>query len=431
MKEGKYFLIVILIFLILRIFFVSISDEKPLHGDAFIYNKIAVLLMSGQTLGEEQTYSYPPLYPMFLAGAYKVFGYRFLPIKIIQSIMNVISCILIFLIAKRLFGKTEGWLALLLSLSYVIFIKMADILTTESLFVILFLLSLYILMESLLKTNFRLLFISGLILGISTLVRGSTLLLPLFICVGIFCLLKRKYGGEFEFKKVFKYISVLLISFILPISIWTIRNYMIYDTLVPVSTQGGTLLYASYFPPEGKYFGKFPGDKDFVKSLEMDSELERNRFLMQKVFEFIKSNPKGVVKLGILKFFYLWAPFDWEIIGAGKYNYFYGFILPFFITGIFLTIRKSLEYLVLYIPIVYFQIIAILTYGSPRFRIAIEPFLIILAAVGLKYFFGKFRKKYVPIAILSVFLAVNLSLYFYSDIFKESCRVIFSNIGLW
>jgi hypothetical protein len=48
--------------------------------------------------------------------------------------------------------------------------------------------------------------------------------------------------------------AVLLVALVLPILPWTIRNYVVLDRLVPISTGGGKALYTgTYLPADGEY----------------------------------------------------------------------------------------------------------------------------------------------------------------------------------
>jgi hypothetical protein len=48
--------------------------------------------------------------------------------------------------------------------------------------------------------------------------------------------------------------AVLLVAIVLPILPWTIRNYVVLDRVVPISTGGGKALYVgTYLPADGEY----------------------------------------------------------------------------------------------------------------------------------------------------------------------------------
>jgi hypothetical protein len=48
--------------------------------------------------------------------------------------------------------------------------------------------------------------------------------------------------------------AVLLVALVLPILPWTIRNYVVLDRVVPISTGGGKALYVgTYLPADGEY----------------------------------------------------------------------------------------------------------------------------------------------------------------------------------
>jgi hypothetical protein len=219
----------------------------------------------------------------------------------------------------------------------------------------------------------------------------------------------------------------------MPILPWTIRNWLVFGKFIPISTTAGAALYSSYFPPEGKFFGFVPFDENMKYAYSLDSETAASDFLLKKTIAGIKQMSfTQFVRLEFLKVLYFFSPFDWEILGGnGIYNFFYGFISPFFILGIFLSFKKMKDLLPVFLPLIYVFLMTLITYGSPRFRLPIEPYLIILAAVGISYFIKLFSKKIFPISLLFLFFLLNSSLYLNSYPIKMFCRNLVEKVGLW
>jgi len=165
---------------------------------------------------------------------------------------------------------------------------------------------------------------------------------------------------------------------------WTIRNYRLFGAFVPVSTQTGMGFYSSYCPKDG-VFGLLadPLDPVVVGSREYASPALSSDYLVKCTIEYIINNPKTVLKLEVKKFAYFWAPIDWEMTGGRWFNYPYAVMLPFFAIGVVLAIRQPRKYLVVLIPIIYFQVITLIFYGSPRFRFPVDPFIIMLSAFAI------------------------------------------------
>jgi len=313
---------------------------------------------------------------------------------------------------------------------YLLFIIGVPHLLTETFFTFLLFVTMCILFKSKEKPSFWNMSILGVFIGIITLVKGITLLLLPFLFL---ILLAVKYYSFKNPKETVKKLGICMLGFMLVMSFWTYRNYKVYNTFVPVSTQGGYALYSSYFPKEGRIFGLNAMDENVRYAKNLGSQPEMSKFLAQKTVEFIKSNPRKVLRLEILKFFYFWAPFDWEIIGyeKGIYNFQYVFMIPFAIFGMFLLLRDFKKFVPLYIPILYFLFMSLIFYGSPRFRMPIEPYLIIFFAAAIYKFFGIFRNKYKPAFLVSFYFLINFIMYLHSDVTKSVFRSLFEYARLW
>ena len=194
------------------------------------------------------------------------------------------------------------------------------------------------------------------------------------------------------------------------------------------------MLYLSYKPPGGKLFGFNTIDETVLYAKALNSKIETSKYLTRATLRFIRQNPLKVAKLEALKFFFLWSPFDWEVLGIntkGVYNFMYSFIFPFFLIA-FIRLKRGFEkFLPIYLPIIYLQVVTLLFYGSARFRIPMEPFLIIFASFGIYQGYQNFRNKYVFKVLLSIWLLGNVWFYFYSDQTKVFARSLFELVGLW
>ena len=408
--------------LTLRLFFVFHYTGIP-EGDAVTYHRLAQAVLEGKGLFfEGQTYSRPPVYPLFLAFFYKL-GQGPRIVFIAQSILGALTCNLIFGLGWRLFHQSIGITAALLTACSPLFIKASALLLTESLFTFL----LVSLMWQWLCVKERETFWETFLLGITTataiLTRSFFLLFP--FCPVIYFWMKNQTLSSYQ--KMIKSAGILL-GCILLIGLWTIRNYNVYGTWIPVSSQGGYAFYSSYHPIKGHIFGINTKDQTVAFADQLGSEVEKSRYLYQKTLEDILRHPKGTLRLEILKVLYFWAPFDWEILGGGQYHFLYGFIFPFFLLGILWAKRRRFFLLT---PILYLQGVALLFYGSPRFRFPMEPFIFLLGSVGLWGIFQRVPRHSVSWVIILSFLTVNIGIVAFSIPLKHSLTHLLHRAGLW
>lgn len=387
-KFTNYRKVLILIFLLaftIRLIFALYISEIP-ASDAYVYDQLAISLSQdkGYVNVDGTAHSfYPPFYPFFLSIIYRFFGHNYAAVMIVQSVIGALTCVLVYSIGRRLGGAMAGALSACLCAVYPPFIKSAGLLLTELLFTFLLSLIVYYLLKIRENTHYKDCIMLGLLLGISALTKSALVILSIFI-IPVFI------NKEDALKK---YIVVVLF-FALVISPWVIRNYSIYHKFVPIATQGGITFYSSYKPPNGIFGLLASGASDPVitEAGRIQDPILYNNFLVKKTLDFIINNPKEVMLLEFKKILYLWAPFDWEIVGGRWFNFMYTAMLPFFVLGIFFAFQDFMRFYPVTMPIFYFQIVTLVFYGSPRFRLPIEPYIFILGFIGLLLFLKWIRK---------------------------------------
>lgn len=380
--KGRYVLaLIFLLAFIVRLMVVLQGDDIP-AGDAYVYDRLAVSISQGNGYVDNNGSPhslYPPFYPFFLSIIYRFFGHSYFAVKVIQSIIGAFSCVLIYLIGKKAIGAAVGGIAAFISIFYPPFVKSAGLLLTELIFTFLLCLIVFYLLKIRQNLKLKNCIILGFLLGIAALTKSVMILFP-FFTMAVFV-----YSRERHFLDRLKGSVAMLLFFSLSITPWIVRNYDVYHSFVPISAESGLGLYSSYCPGGGGTFGFIasPDDPVVVEANRISSPVLRSRFFIKKTFEFIVNNPRKILELELKKILYLWAPFDWEITGGRWFNFLYVAMLPFFILGFFIRARDFRKDLPLFLPIIYFQIMTLIFYGSPRFRLPIEPYLFILAGVGI------------------------------------------------
>ncbi|MFA5339151.1 MAG: glycosyltransferase family 39 protein [Candidatus Omnitrophota bacterium] len=410
--------------------YVALSDRQVFTPDSIYYNGLAGNILEGKgfSVGGKPTTFKEPFYPFFLAAVYHIFGNNYAAVKVIQAIIGALTCVIIFMIARRLFDAKTAVLGALIGCFYPAFIRTTELMITELLYTFLLISIIFFLLRYIQGGGYGNLAFCGAALGIASLTRSVIVLLPVFIL-----LLAGKIFLS-QARSVKKYIisaAILLAFFILPIAPWTVRNWKVAHRFIPISTTMGIGLYSSYVPKEGKLYGFIASDEVVEKSRSLGSEAAQSDFLAKEALKYIKNNPLRVLKLEVLKTVYFWSVFDWEILGNGVYNYMYAFIMPFFILGIFVNSKRSWELAPVYLPIIYSFCVSLVFYGSPRFRLPIEPYIIMIGAAGIFHFIRRSRNKILPGLLISGYFMLNVCFYAASYETKVFFRSIFQKIGLW
>ena len=128
-RRDRRSLIVVGIFvcaLSVRLWYVLETKSSVLLHDHFFldprtHDLLAVEIATQSFWGDEAFFR-APLYPYFLGLLYSIFGHDYLIPRIVQAFIGTLSCILIFLIGKRIFGHVVAVFAALLASFYWILI---------------------------------------------------------------------------------------------------------------------------------------------------------------------------------------------------------------------------------------------------------------------------------------------------------------------
>ncbi len=383
---------------------------ERLVGDAVGHEAKAVSLLrrQGYAMNGRPTSFKPPGYPAFLAAIYWMFGHDHRAVVWVQSVLGAAVCLLTVGIANRLgLPAWVGWLAGLLVAVCPSLVGAAGLLLSETLVCFLLALGIWVGLWWWQEKRGWQAAVWGLVMGVLILTRSAMVGFPLvWLAVAIHKQRQQTGGAWLRFWLQAAMGALLCFSVV---GAWTWRNWGLHHRLVPVSTDGGRSFYASYRVPDGYRFGLNPQDGVTAQADAMSSEVERDRFYYAAAFDWIRAHLGELPRLTVLKLAFLGSPWDWELIGRdgrARYNWVFGLTLPFLLIGLFVLPRTP-EAGWLLAPLGYVLLWAILFYGSPRFRLPFEPYLLIVASLGMAEVFRWGRSWSVPASVIAADIASN------------------------
>lgn len=344
--------------------------------DEVRYRRIALSLVQGK--GYDSAFT-APVYPLFLTGVYSVFGDSHLVVRIVQAIIGTISVLIIYLLGKIIFSVGVGLTAASLSAVYPLFIFFTGLLLTETLFILLFLCLIYLLQKMLLERKTSYAVLSGILSGVCILIKPVlTYFLPLFFLI-LFLVSKDK-------KRVMGNGFLLFIMIAMVLSPWIGRNYLRFGAFIPLTTGGGMTLYESNNP---RATGG-PACENIVWTPEMKgmNEIELDGYFKEEAIKFISNHPKRFLNLAVIKFLRFWS----LIPNAREYTSLfyraisllsYGPVLLLAIFGLIRSRKMWLKLIPLYLPIIFFSLVHLVILGSIRYRLPLDPYLILFASYGI------------------------------------------------
>jgi tetratricopeptide (TPR) repeat protein len=415
-SRAETFLIpgILLVALALRLIFQWEIRDHPLSRQLFLdpafYDRWARSIAAGDWLGRSQGIFYGnPLYPYFLALIYTLFGRSLFIVKVIQSLLGTITCLLLILIGRRVFDRTTGLLAGLLAALYAPFIFYEGTITIASVGLFLSVLSVLWLVSTI-PPGYRGALTGGLSWGLRSLARfDATILAGLGWLLG--------HPGRSSRRRRIALALVFaagVAAVILPV---TARNLCVGGRLVVITAHGGETFYGGNNPRATGIYSPAPGvrpgtdyeHEDFrrLASRRLDRELtlaESSSYWFARALEYIRRHPGQWLRLGLRKLWLFCQPR--EIPDNRNFHYFrrhsrvlslplatFAVLGPLTVLGLTVALRTWRRSLLLYLQVMLSTLSVLLFFVSSRYRLPTVPFLILFAAFGLSWSWRMIRSR--------------------------------------
>ena len=225
----------------------------------------------------------PPGYPFFLAAFWKIAG-SFRAVEFVQALLVGATTVMTMLIALRLFGTAAGIASGLLLVATGVLGTYSKLMLSEVLSVTTLTAGLLVLVVAFERRSTPLLALAGVVLGLATLVRPQSLLLPLALGVWIWFAWGDRRGMA---------ALVLIATFAITLVPWTARNYARLDGFVPVSAMTWANLFLVNNPQATGTFRlpeRFVGE-DEVRRIRALPELQQEAEWREKVTSYWSDEP--------------------------------------------------------------------------------------------------------------------------------------------
>lgn len=248
----------------LRLDYAIRAPQNPV-ADAETYGRISRALHEGhgftQGPGFERLQSasnYQPGLPLFVTGIYEVRG---APderaARIVLALLSSLAIPFAFAIGRRLGGTGAGLLAAVPTAIYPALLEYSGMLMTEPLGTALVSGTVLLLLRARERERPWPWAATGLGIGAMVMLRPEYL--PLILVLPALMLLGR--GDAARRRRRLRLAGVMAVCACLVLLPWTVRNFVAFDRLVPVSTGGGQVLY------EGSYIQAGPNPEDITSHL--------------------------------------------------------------------------------------------------------------------------------------------------------------------
>ncbi|HAW49390.1 TPA: hypothetical protein DCX16_00330 [bacterium] len=362
--------------------------QLPYGTDMVTYDQQAQDILAGK---HPTPYFYGPLYGYFLALVYFFTGRDLYVARLANSILGVLTCLLIFLIAKRVFSIKIAFVALGISVLYDMLVIHEGLLLVESLFAFLNTCCIFLLLMLEKNQSLKVIILSALFFALSILTRANILLFFPFIFLWMAIVLR---------KKAIKAFPIFIASTFLFIMPATIMNYIATKKFILISTSGPVNLWIGNNENANGEYLMPPKSPKLKKRLEEIGEMAH----IEDSIRFIKEKPKAFLKLYLRKIYLFWG--EYEVTNNMNYNQIksysplirlpifvgFGFVAPLGLLGMLLLLKRR-NTLLLQLFVFSFMMSILVIFVVGRYRIGFIPILIVFSAYSLVWFFEQVIKR--------------------------------------
>ena len=381
------------------LYVLALSPDTRGRGDALFFHEQARLIGDGRGFIEPlgflldgsatPTVFHPPLFSYFLGGVSALGGEGWTAHRVAGCLLGVATIAAVGLAARRWAGPRAGLAAAAVAASYPVMIAADGAVMSESLYTALIAVALLAAVHLADEPSPRPAALLGAAIGLAALTRSEALLLVPLLAVP---LAWRAGPGARRLPVAAAVVGALVI--VLP---WTVRNYVEFDRVVPVSASYGTLMAGANC--DRTYSGRDLGSWHIRCAHRPGAprdELERNDRNFDRATAYMGDHAAEVPKVmavRLLRTLDLWQPMRQAREAEGREPRFaqagvvaWWLLAPLGLYGALLLRRRRRPLLPLVAPLVLVAAISLTAWGIPRFRAAAEVPLAICAGAALSSF---------------------------------------------
>ena len=374
--------------LILRLGYVFFTGTEPIFPDEYRFLEEAESILAGTGLQANGRYGHDmPLTALLIAGVLFISGGSDLAVKIFFGFLSTTT---IFLVGRLSFvlskNNCSAMLAAGICAVYPFFIFYSSLILSETIFLFFFVLFLCLLFDE---------DSSGVRQGISAGLMHLTK--PIF-----FYFFPVIWLWQYFFQKIpaRRIVTIALVMGIV-VSPWLVRNYFIFDSVVINTASSGHILWEGNNPwnNTGGVSGTFQDSDSWLKVVPDGlTELEEDQWKKNQAITFVTGNPVVFMENGIRKFLRLWSLWpnsvdhqSWIYKAISLLSF--GPILLFSLIGVW-VLEKNRRDIALMVGLVgYITLLHVVTLGSIRYRLPLEPIMIVIASMTLINLYKRYNGK--------------------------------------
>jgi|GEM_PF-5875154 len=407
--------IIFLLALIFRIIYIlQVRNDpffyEPHQGtDMLTFHNMAVNIIEGR----DRISLCVPLYPnSFLPIIYFIFGPNIIAVSIVQGLLGSVTCILIYLIGKELFGELSGILSGLISVIYSTFIIYGGVLLGETLGLFLFLAAMYMMLRTINSGSLWNAVLSGIFLGLLLLTRIRFFAFVLILPLAFLANSKLRCRDKLKSLCILFIVASIFVNPVQAIKDIVVNNpVMFFLSNSPSATGGYDERSLAAFEKTTQMAHPDKDSSGYYKGLYREG------------INFIKEDPIGYIGLLIRKSIFFWDPAE-RMYDNFPTRYYrktvpilslaflsFGIVLPFGLWGMVMARYEWKKVFLLYLFIISYFLGHLGFNVVARYRLPVEPIFIIFSGYCITLLYNKLKERdfrFVRINLILIFFAMVL-----------------------
>jgi 4-amino-4-deoxy-L-arabinose transferase-like glycosyltransferase len=249
--------------LLVRAYVVVDPVEHP-GDDSRAYYALSKALYEEQSFGGpefEDSSDWSPGAPfLYSAAFYATGGAREGTARIVEALLGVATILVVFALGWRLSGRDRGrWIGLFGAFAVAVyppFIHSTGVIMSEPPAMLTLPAAVLAFLWASERERLWAWALPGVLFGLTAMFRPEYLFVAaaFVVLAALRAALGTGRGDPRDWRSGLAAAAVLLLALVLPILPWTVRNLVVLDKVVPISTGGGKALYVgTYLPADGEY----------------------------------------------------------------------------------------------------------------------------------------------------------------------------------
>lgn len=372
--------------------------QAPMRLDEPEYTNLAKSLLAGRGYALERgpTAFRPPVFPLFIASVFAVGGPHAANVRLVQLIISAGTCVLIYYLARACrLAPPAPMFAAAICVVHPLHWILALMLFPETLYlaalstILLICVSTAPRLRGASRGHWASAAAIGALVGATALLRSEAVLY--FGLLALWTL-----SWRIPVRRRIITIAAMLAAGVLVMSPWWVRNYVVFDRFIPLSTNGGVVLWNGNNPlarggtvdalPEN-WRGESPPPDLFYHGWSTLGELESSERFRGEALRWIRENPGRfllLLPLKALRMLRVDARGNFRPPGLHwAWNIPYGIFLAIAVWGTILIRRRRGPLYLPCVPLIATSIACLIAIGSTRYGAPISISAAVLAAPAL------------------------------------------------